>query len=91
MSNNDIGWLDNVHDQLGILRNDAYHLKDLAEAFRIVGSDKTAQALEAIADELLIAQNEIGGNIGKMLSDQVDKGNKELGNIVKAVLTKAIS
>ncbi|MBA7652586.1 hypothetical protein ES703_60421 [subsurface metagenome] len=39
---------------------------------------------------MLVAQKEIGGNIGKMLSDQVNAGQKEIGLMFKAVLSQDI-
>ena len=86
MSNRNTRWLDNIHDQLKILMDDAFYLEGLTKSFRNVGNTKISGELGAIANDMLTAQKEIGGNIGKMLSDQVDKGNKEIGNILKAVI-----
>ena len=84
----ELEWLDNIHDQTKILREDAYYLKELSSSFGTLGNTKVSQELGAIADNMLTAQKEIGGNIGKMLSDQVNAGQKEMGNMLRAVLGK---
>lgn len=81
-------WLNNIQEQTRVLFEEAYHLKHLASSFYTVGNSKISKELETISENILTAQKEIGGNIFKMLSDEVNAGNREIGNVLKAVLSK---
>lgn len=81
-----IGWLDTIHYRCGEINEVACQLKSLARAFSRIGNDNTADELFAIADTLSKAQREVVRAIGQMLNDQVKEGDKQLGELVSAVI-----
>lgn len=83
-------WLDNVHDRCDEIRGGAYFLKDIAKSFRNVGNPKVANELDIVAGKALSSTTMISRSIGQMLSDQVNASNKEIGNMLKAILDKEV-
>ena len=81
-------WLNNIYDRYKVLFDDAYYLKGLAKSFRNLGNTKVSDNLETIADNMFTTQKEISGNIAQMLSDQVNAGQKEMRNLITAIIAK---
>ena len=79
-------WLDNIHNQCDILREDAYFLKNKAESFRNTCNPGIAVILDGIADNMMVAQSEICGNIGLMLSDKIKAGDAQIAKVLKACI-----
>ena len=79
-------WINSVHDSIQDIRNVSQNLYSLSNSFSRTGNDSISNELREYAFYLDKSCKIINASIGKMLSDNVNEGNKEITQIFKILL-----
>ena len=81
--------LDVVGTETSAITSIAYKLKRMAVSFYETGNETVAERLEMIGDHLEVSSSNISRALGKSLSDEVQKANERMGNLLVAALAGA--
>lgn len=79
-------WIDEVHDACKSIYEASYQLEELSRALYRVGNVSVSNELIDLIVVLRAAPKAITTSIGLMLSDQTEKGRKEIALVTQVAL-----
>ena len=79
-------WIDSIHSSIQDISNVSQNLYCLSDLFSRVGNEIVANKLREYVSYLDKSCKVINSSIGQMLSDNVNKGNKEITEMFKILL-----
>ena len=83
-------YLDAIHDNAAQLRDAAYELSMLAEAFYVTGNNSMSKQLGLLAEQISVAEKSIQRAVGKEINRELRETEKRTGEILNIALNSAL-
>lgn len=88
MQNREQNWLDDVHDGLSLISDNAWYLQGLANRLRGVGMDKLANEIDDCVQRIIAAGQQVNQGVSQSIFDQVNAGQKAIHDTFVGIFTR---